>query len=44
MKRKERDISDVIEKLMKLDQEAQKRTEEHTKKWLEIEEEREKGA
>ena len=26
---------------MKLDQEAQKRTEEHTKKWLEIEEERE---
>ena len=38
-KRKGRD--DVIEKLIKLDQESDKRFEEQTKKWLEIEEKRE---
>ena len=39
-KRKGRDI-DVIEKLIKLDQESNKRFEEQTKKWLEMEEKRE---
>ena len=32
---------DVIEKLIKLDQESNKRFEEQTKKWLEMEEKRE---
>ena len=32
---------DVIEKLIKLDQESDKRFEEQTKKWLELEEKRE---
>ena len=39
-KRKGRDM-DVIEKLIKLDQESNKRFEEQTKKWLEMEEKRE---
>ena len=39
-KRKGRDMN-VIEKLIKLDQESNKRFEEQTKKWLEMEEKRE---
>jgi len=39
-KRKGKDNSDLIEKLVKLDEEAAKRSEEQTRKWLEMEEER----
>jgi len=41
LKRKGKDNSDLIEKIMKMDEEAEKRAEEHTRKWLEQEEERE---
>ena len=40
-KRKAKNNSDLIEKLIKLDEEAAKRSEEQTRKWLEMEEERE---
>ena len=40
-KRKCKDNSDLIEKLVNLDEEAAKRAEEHTRKWFELEEQRE---
>ena len=41
IKCKGKDNSDLIQKIMKMDEEAEKRAEEHTRKWLKQEEERE---
>ena len=41
LKRKGKDTSDIIEKLMKFDEKAEQRAEEATKKWMEMEEQRE---
>ena len=38
LKRKGRDNADIIEKLLKLDEKAEERAEEATKKWMEMEE------
>jgi len=40
-KRKGRDNANIVEKLLTLDEKAEERAEEATKKWMEMEEQRE---